>query len=181
MEKETLFTDTRWYILKCLSEEPASPTQIAKKLNTTIANVSQQLRLLEALDLVKKERIRNRDKGKPRMLFSLARDMALLVPTAKDFAQRTLIPLADHQKHILRIWLSPVPEIHYAIEKLWWKLEEHLDSILAIAIVAGAKRVYTVSENKSLAKFTSKGVEHLVISRKELDSLPSPYFIYQLS
>ena len=76
MELEPMFTEQKWNILKCLSEEKYSPLQLAEKLDTTMANISQQLRLLEAANLVKKKKIKNRDKGKPRTLFSLTDDYA---------------------------------------------------------------------------------------------------------
>ena len=59
MELETLFTEQKWNILKSLSEGKFSPLQLANRSNTTIANISQQLRLLEAAELVKKEKIKN--------------------------------------------------------------------------------------------------------------------------
>ena len=113
------------------------------------------------------------------MLFSLAQDMALLVPTARNFAERKLIPLSWHQQHIMRIWLSPAPQFHYALEKLWWKLEEHLDSISAIALDPLAGKVYTVSDNTSLQKFTAKGLEHIIVPKKDRESMASFYMVYE--
>ena len=52
-----MFTEQKWNILQCLSKDKFSPIQLAEKLNTTMANISQQLRLLEAANLVKKEKI----------------------------------------------------------------------------------------------------------------------------
>ena len=55
-----MFSEQKWNILRCLSQGKSSPLQLAGKLNTTMANISQQLRLLEATNLVKKEKIRNK-------------------------------------------------------------------------------------------------------------------------
>ena len=96
MELEPMFTQQKWNILKCLSEEKLSPLQLAEKLDTTMANISQQLRLLEAANLVKKEKIRNRDNGKPRSLFSLREDCAYLIPTMQKFANKKLLKVSDH-------------------------------------------------------------------------------------
>lgn len=58
---ENELAGSKWQILQALSTSSLSPKQMADKLGTTIANVSQQLRLLEAKGYLKKERT---DKGK---------------------------------------------------------------------------------------------------------------------
>ena len=55
MELATLFTEQKWNIIKSLSLGKFSPLQLAQRSDTTMANISQQLRLLEAASLVKKE------------------------------------------------------------------------------------------------------------------------------
>lgn len=134
MELETLFTDQKWNILKNLSTDRFSPLQLANKSNTTIANISQQLRLLEAAHLVQKEKIPNRDKGKPRTLFSLTNNYAYLISTMEDFAEKRLLKLTDHHKIILKIWYLDDPELHYHLEKFYWKLEPYLQNIEGLAI-----------------------------------------------
>ncbi|MEM2139161.1 MAG: ArsR family transcriptional regulator [Candidatus Woesearchaeota archaeon] len=78
MEFETLFSSTRWEILKTLSEKKLSPIELADKLKTTSANISQQLRLLELAGLIKSEKLSNSDKGKPRIVYSLAGDFSFI-------------------------------------------------------------------------------------------------------
>ena len=56
MEVETLLTGTKWQIIEQLAKKKQSPLELAEKLNTTIANISQQLRLLELSNLVKKKK-----------------------------------------------------------------------------------------------------------------------------
>ncbi|HIH23981.1 TPA: helix-turn-helix transcriptional regulator, partial [Candidatus Woesearchaeota archaeon] len=72
MDHETLFTATKWEILKQLETGERSPVELAKAMQSSIANVSQQLRLLEMAGLVTSRRISNRDKDKPRILYSIA-------------------------------------------------------------------------------------------------------------
>ena len=102
MDIETLFTSTKWEIIEALSVKSHSPLELSKKLNTTMANISQQLRLLEALDLVKKKKVSNRDKGKPRTLYSLSADYAYIILFAQGVAQKKLIQLAPSTKTIVR-------------------------------------------------------------------------------
>src|SRR3989338_3360904 len=103
MKMKSMLKEQKWNILRELSSEKASPLQLAEKLNTTMANISQQLRLLEATNLVKKEKIRNRDRGKPRTLFSLNDDCAYIALAARGFAGKMLLKTTDHQKIILSI------------------------------------------------------------------------------
>ena len=120
MELETMFTEQKWNIIKCLSEEKFSPLQLAEKLDTTMANISQQLRLLEASNLVKKEKIKNRDKGKPRTLFSLTDDHAYLISAMQSFADKRLLKITPHHKTILRIWFLENP----VCSAIWFTLME---------------------------------------------------------
>lgn len=133
MEQETLFTASKWEILKLLAEESLSPIELAAKSNTSVANVSQQLRLLEMAGLVKSERISNRDKGQPRILYSLAGNHSFLIATSNDFVEKKLFQLSHYNKVILKIWFYHRPELHYFLEKAFWNVEEHLKRIDAIA------------------------------------------------
>ena len=54
MDYEELLTKSKWSILKELSKGEKSAVEIAKKTDQSIANVTQQLKLLEAYNLVKK-------------------------------------------------------------------------------------------------------------------------------
>jgi len=134
MEMETLFTEQKWNILKALSKGKYSPLQLAQTSNTTIANISQQLRLLEMTKLVKKEKIPNREKGKPRSLFSLTNDYSYLILVMREFAGKRLLELDDYHRSILRIWFLEDSNIHYYVEKFYWKIEDYLDQIKAILI-----------------------------------------------
>jgi len=156
MEMGHMFVEQKWNILKCLSQKKMSPLQLSQTLDTTMANVSQQLRLLEAMNLVKKEKIRNRDKGKPRSLYSLTKDYAYLIPTMQGFAKKRLVPLTEHQKSILRIWFVDNENLHYPIEKLYWELQHHLADINTIFVDNKSGIVYIASDNKEISSITKK-------------------------
>ncbi len=134
MEQETLFTASKWQILQLLSERSLSPIELAAASNTSVANVSQQLRLLEMAGLVKSERVPNRDKGQPRILYSLSGNHSFLIATSNDFVEKKLFRLSNYNKVILRIWFLDKPELHYYLEKAFWHIEEHLPKISAIAL-----------------------------------------------
>ena len=152
MELETMFTEQKWNILKCLSEDKFSPLQLAEKLNTTMANISQQLRLLEAVNLVKKEKIRNRDKGKPRSLFSLTEDYAYLISTMHGFANKKLLKATEHHKIILKIWFLESSELNYGLERIYWKTEPYFKQIDAIAVNEKLKEIIIISDKEKEIK-----------------------------
>ena len=106
MDIETLLTGSKWAIIELLAKTPSSPTELAKKLNTTIANTSQQLRLLQAAGLIKKKRTSEVKPGKPRMLFSLSDDFCFMIIISKGFAKKKLIRLDAKKKTILEAWMK---------------------------------------------------------------------------
>ncbi len=154
MEQETLFTASKWEILKLLSEQQLSPIELAARSGTSVANVSQQLRLLEMAGLVKSERVPNRDKGQPRILYSLAGNHSFLIATANDFVEKKHVPLSAYNKVILKIWFSGRHELHYALEKAFWSIEHHLPKIDALAIDESAAhpRFVILSRDHELGK-----------------------------
>ena len=133
MEHETLFTASKWDILKQLETQPRSPLELARLCVTSVANVSQQLRLLEMAGLVTSKRISNRDKDKPRILYSLAGNMSYVISTSGNFVDKKVLPLSDYNKIIMKIWFFEKPELHYVLEKAFWKIEDQLDKITFLA------------------------------------------------
>jgi len=129
MESESLFTSSKWDILKCLEKGKKSPLELANEAKTSVANVSQQLRLLELAGFVKSERIPNREKGLPRIVYSLAENFSYLVISSTDFVAKKFMKLQDYQKIILRIWFIENISLHYYCEKLFWSIEENLPKI----------------------------------------------------
>ena len=176
MELETLFTEQKWNILKLLSQTKLSPLQMAERSNTTMANISQQLRLLEAAHLVKKEKIQNRDKGKPRSLFSLSNDYAYVVSAMHGFADKKLLELDDFSKIMFRTWFLD-KELNYYIAKFLWTIEPHIDNISYIAVQQAADdiMVFLVCDKslklKDVAikgpKYKSKMLKIKIISKGE--------------
>src|SRR3989338_1644421 len=134
MELETMFVDQKWKILEILAHEELSPLEISEKTNTTISNISQQLKLLELSGFVTKKRISNRDRGKPRMIYQLANNYSYLISIMNDFTKKKLLRLTPHNRLILKIWFLEDTELHYYMEKVYWTIEKHLKEISLIAI-----------------------------------------------
>jgi len=107
MEQSTLFTTSKWDLLQVLSHGDASPIELAKQAHTSLANISQQLRLLDLAGFVKSRRIPNRDKGKPRIVYSLTDEFAFIVVASMNFVEKKFIKLSAAQKSTLRCWFYP--------------------------------------------------------------------------
>ena len=140
MDFELFFSSPRWKILEILAEKPSSPLEISQKLGTTLSYVSQQLRFLEAANLVVKERTRFVEKGKPRTVFSLSKEILHITALIKDTPSKKTISLTDYHKIILRIWLMEDPELHYYVEKLYWKIEDDIREVKCMFVDTSSKK-----------------------------------------
>jgi hypothetical protein len=148
MDIETLFVATKWEMLKEIAEIPSSPLQLSQRLGTTIANVSTQLRLLEAAKLVKRERTGSAKAGKPRYLFSFVRDTAHITSLANDLTYKQLITLQPHHKSTLSTWRmkkqhhGPVMKFLYMNDELFKK---------SVYVIAKDKQIsiFVISSKKS--------------------------------
>lgn len=183
MEHETLFTTSKWHILKQLEQQPRSPLELAKLCNTSVANVSQQLRLLEMAGLVTSQRISNRDKDKPRILYSLAGNLSYLISTSGSFVDKKMLALSDYNKIIMKIWFFEKPELHYTLEKAFWKIEENLDKIhfLAFNKDNASPVIFYYQGGIKLQPFTitdPKGVTRQIIFETEVPSVQHMHILH---
>ena len=103
MELENLFTDLKWRMIKMIADKPRSPTEIASALNTSLSNISQQIRLLEFMGIVVKQREKTKKVGKPRTVYSIVKDYAYLITVMPGFSEKKLIELDDKQIRTLKI------------------------------------------------------------------------------
>lgn len=106
MDVETLLTGIKWEIIETIAKQPSSPTELAKKLNTSVANISQQLRLLQTAGLINKKKISQLKPGKPRAQFSLADDFCMIISFSQDLVKKKLIRLTTEQKKVIKKWVE---------------------------------------------------------------------------
>ena len=102
MDIETLLTGTKWEIIEKLAEKPTSPMELAKYLNTSLANISIQLRLLQTIGIIDKKKITSRAPGKPRALFSISDDYAMISIITEGLAKKRLLKINSKQKEALK-------------------------------------------------------------------------------
>lgn len=169
MEHESLYTATKWDILKILEAGPKSPLELSELLKASIANVSQQLRLLELAGIVTSVRVPNRDKGQPRTLYRIAGDLSYVIATSDDFVDKKLLKLSAMNKVVLRIWFLEDVAVRRALEKAIWALEERVPSIKTLTYAGlekGLPVLEYVADAPLPAKITVDGPLSAVILRK---------------
>jgi len=132
MELDSFLASPRWEILKIISEKPSSPIEIAEKTKTTVSFISQQLKLLEAAQIVYKEKTGAFEKGKPRNLFSISKDFFYSIIISNGFGEKKLLHLGEYQSCILKIWFLENKSIQYFLEDFLFKLKNNLEYIEAI-------------------------------------------------
>ena len=150
MEFDSFLGSPRWEILKILSKKPSSPTDIAGSLGTTVAYVSQQLKVLDAAGLISRERTGASERGKPRSVFSLSKDLFYIAALVPGFSDKKLISGKNYRSEIVKLWLSEDDSIHYYLEKLYWKLEENRGEIDGFFIEPSSSKAFIVSDSKPL-------------------------------
>jgi len=158
MDFDLFFSSPRWKILEIIAKEPSSPIEISNQLNTTVSYVSQQLKLLEAAQIIIKKKTGLVQKGKPRSVYSISKEILLITTLMNNFPAKKIIHLTDYHKIILKIWLIENSDIHYYIEKFYWKIESYIKDIEGIFIdISGKKpKIIVVSEVSNFKKLKQK-------------------------
>jgi predicted transcriptional regulator len=135
MDYGQLFTAAKWEILENLSKRSMSPLELSTKVSTSMANISQSLRLLEMAGIVKSKRVPNRDKGQPRIVYSIVKDVVFPLVISKGFAAKDLIDLEPHRKALVRAWYFPIKKYQAPIEKFLWEIEPQFNEAEKISLV----------------------------------------------
>ena len=180
MDLETLFTNSKWGILEKIAQKPMSPLQLSTTLNTSPANVSQQIKLLEMAGLLDKERVSTRETGKPRTLFSLKDDFSYLISVSKEGAQKGLIPTDAKKRLILRSWMANDPDLEQIAFDMALIFKDGFKKIGGVAWDPDHRLLFMVIDNKdalngeleSIRESTLQNHHHLqVIDRRRFLSL----------
>jgi len=152
MDFDSFLTSQRWEILQIVAENPSSPIEIAEKLSTTVSYVSQQLKLLDAARLIKKQKTGSVLKGKPRTVFSISNELVYITLLTRKNSEKKIIYLTPHHKRILSIWMLDDISLHDLFVKLLFKLEEDLDEFDGAFIDQSGKvpKLVLVSDSKVL-------------------------------
>ncbi len=190
MELDSFLASPRWEILKIISEKPSSPIEIAEKTKTTVSFISQQLKLLEAAQIVSKEKTGAFEKGKPRNLFSISKDICYSILLTNGFGEKKNLDLEDYQKSIFKIWLLENKSSQFFLEEFIYKVKDNFKSIYAIfadikksnsslIIFLEDKKIQQTIENISKKQENSVKLEFYSLNEINNISFSSLFPIYQ--
>jgi|FLOH01.1.fsa_nt_gi DNA-binding transcriptional ArsR family regulator len=174
MDYGAILTNSKWSLIKELAKQIQTPTDLAEKTNTSIANVTQQLKLLEAYGLVKKEKtINNNLPGKPKTNYSIGKEIIFLTYISEGTAEKIELKLDPLQKSILNLWLYLKKEDAYTIEKYFAINEEILIKCQAVGIVGQGNNqidllIITEEIHDIRAKYSNKEIEDLEGRKKKI-------------
>lgn len=184
MELDSFLASPRWDILKIIIDKPSAPMDISEQLGTTTSFVSQQLKLLEAAGIVKKQKTGAFEKGKPRSLFSISEESVYLIPLAKNISEKKLLPLSKEHKIILNIWYIEDNKLQIILQKFIWQIQPYLDKIEAISVYTkSTPKIYIISQDSTLThqinevqkKIENKIVFQVITSPITLEKLDSEH------
>lgn len=155
MNFDSFLSAPRWEILQILAQNPSSPLELAAKLGTTVAYMSQQLKLLDAAALITKTKTGATEKGKPRSVYSLSHDFSYLVVLYPFLASRRLISATPHHRAILSLWFIEDLSLHSSYEKVYHFLEGHFSSLDGVFVDTRTPKFILVGDVKKLRPLVS--------------------------
>ncbi len=150
MKFDSFLTSPRWEILKILAKSPSSPIELAEILGTTVAYMSQQLKLLDAANLVVKTKTGASEKGKPRSIYRLVNEKIYFASLFEDLSIKKVINAEDYHKAVMKIWSIENSSLHFYFEKLYFKLEENKKDIERIYLDLSYPKFVVVSSSSKL-------------------------------
>ncbi len=161
LDESTLLTGAKWELLKMIAIKPMSPTELAEQTNTSIANITQQLRLLEMAGLIEGERQKRDGKGKPQTIYKLSTSKALIIALTPLFAEKGVVIPTRFEAAILRLILIRDPKREELLLKLL-SIYPHLKDIELIGYLDGEIVVKTKKPIKDI-KQIKKIPENLIL------------------
>lgn len=169
MAYENLLQNARWEIIKAISKGRSSATELAKTTKSSLPNISQQMKLLEAYDLVEYIKDQRKGQGKPRQLFQLKREFCHLTFARPGFAEKRFFNPDIYHTTLLNILFVPNMQDHSYLHKYLFN-----DELLLHCAVAYLKsneneiEVVILTENLNLirTKYSNTFVEHAGKAKK---------------
>lgn len=134
MKFEEALTGSRWRILRVLADGEGSISEIAAAIGTSLPNISQQAKLLEAYGLIKRAKEVKQGPGKPRLRYALGKELAHLAVVREGFAAKRTLSLDPFHSTMLNIWFLPRSEDHYFLQKFLLEQDECFESCFAMAV-----------------------------------------------
>ena len=126
MRFESVLDSSKWHILSAIANGATTPSEVAKATRTSLPNVSQQAKVLEALNLIATTTGSATQPGRPGLRYQLGKELAYIAMARKGFAGTKTVPLDAFHTAILNTWFLERPEDHYVLFQFLLQHEDHL-------------------------------------------------------
>lgn len=135
MEFEDVLGNAKWDILAEVAKGERAASDIARATGTSLANISQQTKLLEAWGLLKLGKEPKTGAGKPKLLYRLNKEVAHLAIVRHGYAAKRTLSFDSTDEPLLNILFVPKSEDRYYLFKFLCQHEEYLRQCQAVALV----------------------------------------------
>jgi predicted transcriptional regulator len=160
MELDYAIAEGKWRLLQELSKKDQSASDLAKVLKTSVANINQQLKLLEAYGLIRKEKgIRTGKAGKPKSIYILKRNQQFLVSIKKGNVSKTR--LSD-------FWIYDI------LFKIMATVDDQRDAYYLLKFCFQTEEILKRCQAMAFMKSTPEAIE-LVLLTQDLEKIRKEY------
>jgi DNA-binding MarR family transcriptional regulator len=137
---QEMLTNNKWQLLKEIAEQNQSPTELAEKTGTSISNVTQQLKLLEAYNIIRKEKDTEKNTiGKPKTIYSLNHEFVYATMLKHGRAEKKHFKIDGFTKTLFNIlFLINTDDIFFMI-KFMIQHEDLVKKCKAVGILRSGK------------------------------------------
>jgi len=145
-----IFSSNKWEILKEIAVSPQSPSDLALKSNTSLSNITQQLKLLEAYQIVRRDKSEEKNTGKPRTIYSLNIELVYALILKNGMAERKVFHIDHNNEMFFNILFSMNPEDLMFILKFSFKYEDILKKCKSVGFLKSTKdsiELFLITDN----------------------------------
>lgn len=141
MNEKELPSGVKFDILKCISNQESSASEIAKKLDISLPYALTQLTILEAQNYLKIQIENNgRQVGKPKKIYSLTENYLQITILGEGFGKRFACNNIDPQMRTFFQFLSLIPDERKSdFSEYFWRHNNYLKNITGMALIEERK------------------------------------------
>ncbi|RJQ17170.1 ArsR family transcriptional regulator [Candidatus Woesearchaeota archaeon] len=139
MDADSLATGSKWVILEEIGKGNNTVSDIAKSLKTSVANISQQLRLLEAYGFIQKERLESNKIGKPKAVYAIKREMINISSLEKNKVQKIKLSPSWFSQTFINILNYATEEDRHYLAQFFFHTNDILEKCDGVALMKSSK------------------------------------------
>ncbi len=158
----TFFTPSRMQVLKEISKQPASASAIAKATNVSLPYVLNQIKLLEAKEIIKQTTSTEQKVGKPAKKYEIAKPIIQLIHITNTTCKQTNLATSTPLTQLYLQVLTTIPNHHDILSTYFWTKKDLLEKLEGFALLK------TTEKTIELIAITTP--EQLEFYRKEISS-----------